>query len=80
MRASTQKLSESISLVPEADWATIVPRQAMTAAGWSAATSAWASEPQVVPRFRTWTSPVREAAIARAAALDATSGSDAVVA
>ena len=59
---STKKSSAGISRVPFGPRATIVAPSARIAAGWSAAMSAWATAPQVVPRLRTWTSPVHDAA------------------
>jgi hypothetical protein len=50
--------------------AIIVPPSASTADGWSAAMSACATAPQVVPRLRTCTSPVHDAAVVSAVGSD----------
>ena len=53
VRVSTKKSEAAISRTPPAEAATMVAPRASAADGWSAAMSAWAIEPQVVPWLRT---------------------------
>ena len=60
-RNPVKKSAASISRLPPGPSATRVPPRASTAAGRSEAGSAWASEPPMVPRWRTAGSPTIEA-------------------
>ena len=53
-----KKSSAAISRSPPGPRTTSVPRSASSAAGRSEAGSPWAIEPPIVPRWRTWGSPI----------------------
>ena len=66
-RKPVKKSSAAISRSPSGPWATSVAPSASTAAGRSEAGSPWASEPPIVPRWRTWGSPTCDGDVGRAA-------------
>ena len=65
VKRSTKNLSAGIFRAPFGPFATTVAPRATRTVGKSAAGSACAMEPPIVPRLRTWMSPICEAASAR---------------
>ena len=65
---------------PRGDCASSCASSASATAGYSAAGSAWASDPPIVPRLRIWKCPISGVARASSGTASATSAEDSIVA